>query len=102
MTDFNYEHWWQLHIRSAKGESLTAEEQAEYDAGQTFLDSQDTIIDSNTVTLLRTLRSTIQRTTQRHAELLTHSEELDQKIAVLESNYQQTTGKSLETLYAVA
>ncbi|MBI3960502.1 MAG: hypothetical protein HY328_16955 [Chloroflexi bacterium] len=102
MTDFNYERWWELHVRSAKGEALTVEDQTEYNAGQAILDSQDTIVDSDIFTRLRILRSTIQRAAHRHAELSAYSEELDQKIAVLESNYQRLTGQSLETPYAVA
>ncbi len=84
MTDFNYERWWELHVRNAKGEALTVEEQAEYDAGQVILDGEEPIIDSDTVTRLRVLRSTIGRAVERHTELVSRSEELDQKIAALE------------------
>jgi hypothetical protein len=33
MDEATYQRWWPLHIRSAKGESLTPEELAFYDAG---------------------------------------------------------------------
>ena len=102
MTDFNYEHWWELHVRNAQGELLSVEEQTEHTAGQAILDSQDAIADSDTFTLLRILRSSIGRATHRHAELSAYSEELEQKIAILELNYQRLTGQSLETPYAVA
>ncbi len=84
MPDFNYERWWELHVRNAKGEALTVEDRAEYIAGQVILDGEEPIVDSDKFAHLRVLRSSIGRAVERHAELVSRSEELDEKIAALE------------------
>lgn len=80
MVDFDYERWWELHLRNAKNEALSAQEQTEYAAGLSFLDSQDTFVDSDLLDRLRLLRISIRRASEVRADLLARSEELDRQI----------------------
>ncbi len=95
MSDFDYDRWWALHLRTAKGETLTAEEKAVYVAGLDQFDGATESTEGDTVAHLRTLRAAINRALNLHAELTACSAELDRKIVALESNYQRITGHSL-------
>ena len=95
MADFNYDRWWSLHLRMAKGETLTEQEENEYWLGQQLLDRQPELPDSDTLLHLRTLRTAINRTSVLHADLTNRSAELDRKIAALEAVYQGLTGYAL-------
>ncbi len=95
MPDFDYEQWWSLHLRVAKGESLSAQEDQAYQTGLSQLDSQQASVEGETILYLRTLRSAIGRASRRHAEMTARSTELDTKIAALESRYQRLTGQTL-------
>ena len=91
-----------MHLRNAKGEVLTGPEGTEYAAGLVIVDGEEPVIDSDTFARLRALRSTVGRAVERHAELVSRSQALGQKIAALELRYQKLTGQSLETRYATA
>ncbi len=95
MAEFDYERWWSLHLRMAKGENLSEQEQVEYDLGQQLLDEQPELSNLDTLDHLRTLRSAIDRATSLHAGLTARSAELDKKIAGLEVTYQRLTGYNL-------
>lgn len=95
VADFNYDRWWSLHLRMAKGETLTEQEENEYRLGQQLLDGQPELPDNDTLLHLRTLRTAINRTSVLHADLTNRSAELDRKIAVLEAVYQGLTGYAL-------
>lgn len=94
MGKFDYETWWQLHLRTAKGETLTPEEQALYQAGNEHLDNEEANVAKSEWSSLYTLRAQIDQLQQKHAELLHRSSELDAEIALLEENIQQLTGQS--------
>lgn len=102
MTDFDYERWWELHLRNAKNEVLSAQEQVEYAAGLAFLDSQDTFVDSDLLDRLHLLRISIRRASAVRAELLARTEELDREISALGCEYHKLTGQNLEPLYVAA
>ena len=38
MPNFDYERWWSLHLRVAKGESLSAQETSAYELGLDHLE----------------------------------------------------------------
>ncbi|MBI1294319.1 hypothetical protein GC175_05095 [bacterium] len=84
MPDFDYEAWWSLQLRVAKGETLLAQEAQAYQAGLGDLDSQTEPVEGDTVLYLRTLRAAISRAADQHATLTARSAELDTKIAALE------------------
>lgn len=95
MTNLEYERWWSLHLRVAKGETLSPQDEREYTTGLSQLDSETASTDGETITYLRTLRAAINRAVSLHTELTTRSAELDRKIVGLETNYQRLTGQAL-------
>lgn len=96
MPDLNYEHWWALHLRVAKNETLSQEEQAAYEAGLSRWGETSPMTDVPTVSYLRALRASITRAATHQAELAARSRRLDREIARLESSYQQMTGQTLD------
>lgn len=97
MSEFDYETWWALHLRVAKGESLSEQETTDYESGLNHLEGQPAG-DEEALIYLRSLRSAISRATALHADLTARSVALDSEIAVLESAYQQKTGQRLEQI----
>ncbi len=95
MSEFDYESWWALHLRVAKGESLSAQETTAYESGLIHLEGQAVGADE-TLTYLRSLRSAINRAAALHKDLVARSAALDSKIVALESAYQQQTGQVLD------
>ena len=95
MSSFDYERWWSLHVRVAKGEHLSDQEESEYELGLDQLEGSQGEHDGAALTYLRTLRAAINRAAALHADLVSSSRELDKKIAELESVYQELTGQSL-------
>jgi len=83
-----YQQWWQLHIRAARGESLSAGEQAVYEAGLTELDAEEKPLwqDAN-LDLLRRLKAEVERLEATHAQLQARSQRLDRRIWTLEGAY---------------
>jgi hypothetical protein len=98
MDETTYKRWWQLHLRMAKGETLTPAEQAEYDAGVEILDTEEKEqFEPNKVTVLRQLRAQVEGLQTTHAQLTAESARLDKRIAALEKAYQALTGYQLAT-----
>ncbi|MCB0047579.1 MAG: hypothetical protein KDD92_19315 [Caldilineaceae bacterium] len=95
MSEFEYEDWWALHLRVAKGEPLSEQETTVYESGLTHLEGQPTG-DDEALTYLRSLRAAIGRAAALHKELAARSADLDKRIVVLESAYQQQTGQKLD------
>lgn len=95
MKQFNHEAWWQLHLRVAKGETLSSEEQALYKAGNDYLDGEEANLIKGEWSSLYMLRAQIDQLQQKHADLLQYSNQLDTEIATLEENIQQLTGQPL-------
>lgn len=96
MTSFDYDAWWSLHLRVAKGERLSAQEERAYQAGLHQIEEQAQSADDMTITYLRSLRAAIVRASNLHAELTDRRAELDQQIITLEANYRRVTGQSLD------
>ncbi len=96
MTDTEYQQWWQLHIRTARGESLNETEQKLYHTGLEKLDREETErLQLASLANLRQLRNQVQQLTQSLAQLTAHNDLLSRRIARLEQTYQQLTGYSL-------
>ena len=87
--------WWQLHLRVARGEALSAQEQADYQTGLDRLDLEEAQIEPESVSALRAARAQIDKQTAVHAQMLVRSAQLERQIAALESAYQQLTGRNL-------
>ncbi|MDH3603508.1 MAG: hypothetical protein OEU26_28175 [Candidatus Tectomicrobia bacterium] len=95
MTTSEYNLWWQLHVRVARGETLSAQEQADYQTGLDRLDLQETQSEPESLSALRAARAQIDQQTAVHAQMLAHSTQLERQIAALEKTYQQLTGRNL-------
>jgi len=96
MNSLEYQHWWQLHLRIAKGESLAPQEREVYQTGLDLLDREEaTQLNAVALNTLRILRSQVQRLNQIHANLSLQSLQLSEKIDVLELAYKQLTGYEL-------
>ena len=66
MTELEYQQWWQYHIRVARGESLSDEETAIYQAGIEELDREEAaVLPRTSPATLRQLRNQIHLTTLR-------------------------------------
>lgn len=90
------QQWWEYHLRTARGESLTEDEQAIYDAGIEQFDQEEAEeLQFSALDNLRQLRLHVQTLTQTLTQITTHSESLNSQISELELAYQQLTGYSL-------
>lgn len=103
MDQATYQQWWQLHIRAARGESLSAGEHAIYEAGLAELDAEEKLLfeDAN-LDLLRRLKAEVERLEATHAQLQARSQRLDQRIWMLEGAYMGLTGLELSSQSHVA
>lgn len=96
MNELDFQTWWQLHLRVARGEALPEAEAILYRAGTESLDREETeYLQLASLQNLRQLRKQIQLLTQRLGQLTARNEQLSRKIATLEQTYQQLTGLSL-------
>ena len=85
MTTYAYDLWWQLHVRVARGETLSAKEQADYQAGLDQLDLQEAQIEPESLLALRAARAQIAQQTAEHTQMLARSAQLERQIAEIES-----------------
>jgi hypothetical protein len=83
MDETLYREWWPLHLRTASGEQLSAEEQARYEAGLHELEASDI---KPSLVGLREARAKLDSLRATHAELVTRGQQLDKEIARLEAN----------------
>lgn len=87
-----YENWWRLHLRLARGDALTAEEQAVYDAGRTRLEGEEQyqeVLDA------KRARDELTRLEREHVELENQRRKLDEEISHLESRLAESTRQLL-------
>ena len=98
-----YQQWWQLHIRAARGDSLSAGEQALYEAGLTELDTEEQRQwEGANLDLLRQLKAEVESLEATHAQLQARSQRLDRRIWTLEGAYMSLTGVELSSQIYVA
>jgi hypothetical protein len=84
MDQVTYEKWWPLHLKAAKQEPLTAEEQAFYQAGKKELGDEEEIrIDYEE---FRRLRAAIKAEEARFEKNMEKRKELHARIAELEAS----------------
>lgn len=95
MPQFDYESGWQLHLRTAKGEILTGEEEAMYQVGNAYLNAEEINSSGDEWFALRSLRIQIEHLNQIHSGLVERSVQLDAEIAIVEETFQQLTGQAL-------
>lgn len=96
MDQTTYRHWWQLHLRVARGDELTAVERATYEAGLTELDAEEKAQwTDNDLTRLRKLKAEVESLQAIRAQLQAKSRRLDRQIRTLEGAYVALTGMEL-------
>src|SRR5262245_52884193 len=88
-----YKKWSELHLRVARGETLTAEEQATYNAGIQELDHEEKI--EGDIVRLRQLRSSLAQLEVENAHLREERLQLDAQIAAIEARLSQETRQEL-------
>ena len=88
-----YQHWQVLHRRVAMGETLSAAEQAAYEAGCQELDAEERL-DGN-LERLRELRTQIAAAEAEQQRLREREAELDARIVALEARLDTRTRQLL-------
>ena len=83
MEIIEYEQWWQLHLRMAKGETLREEELGLYNNGLEEQHLAEKDINEDLVKRLQQLRGQLNQLAEENSSLHRQQEQLDQKIAVL-------------------
>jgi hypothetical protein len=93
MEEQTYREWWPLHLRVARGESLSEPERQAYEAGLHELQGEESA--APTVEALRGARSTVRALEAEHAELQTQQRALDIQIRRIERALSQPTRELL-------
>lgn len=92
MGDSAFQSWWELHIRVARGESLTAEESAVYQSGQEGLESGE---EAQLLLRAKHIREDLAALESERSELERRRQALDAEIQKLESRMGQQTRRLL-------
>jgi predicted nuclease with TOPRIM domain len=83
-----YQQWWQIHVRVARGELLSPEEEILYEAGRQELEKDEQQREMNSVRELREKLSAMER---EHGQLDERRQQLHREIAALEQQLPQHT-----------
>lgn len=94
MDEATYKQWWPLHRRTAVGEPLSAEEQADYEAGLRQLEAEEHI--GFDMAGLQEAREQIRQTEAERQQLEARRQELEARIARLEAAMSERDKQSLE------
>lgn len=92
MDEATYQQWWQLHVRTARGESLRRDEQTIYDAGRHELEQDEKLGHLENAKQARVELQTLERERRR---LEQRRQQLDGEIAALEGRLEQPTRQLL-------
>ena len=83
MDEQAYRAWWPLHLRAAKGETLSPEEQARYLEGKRILHEEEAL--EGSLIRLRQTREEIKALEAEREKLQERRRQLREKVAVLEA-----------------
>ena len=93
MNDSAYQIWWTLHLRVAKGETLSREERANYETGrQTFREEEKT---ETSLIQLRQTREEIQKLEAERHRLHAQQQQLRERVMALEAALSESAKKAL-------
>jgi hypothetical protein len=84
MDEQAYKAWWNLHVRKACGETLSEQEQQDYEAGVQELDAEESI--PSNIAELRRMKASILALEAENALLRERKRQLDAEISALESS----------------
>jgi chromosome segregation ATPase len=76
-----YQQWWQLHLRVARGDSLSPDEQSSYHAGRRELEREERLLETTEASESRRHLAALEA---EHAKLERQRHQLDAEIARLE------------------
>ena len=82
MDEAAYQQWWQLHVRVARGESLSPEETSAYAAGRRDLDEDENL---RSFEIAKQARQELQALDAERTRLEQRRRQLDAEISSLES-----------------
>lgn len=92
MDKATYQHWWQLHLRVARGNSLNPAEKSSYDDGRQELEREEHFRET---TDLKESREELLALEAEHAVLESQRKQLDAEISELESRLSEQTRQFL-------
>jgi hypothetical protein len=92
MGESTFQTWWELHVRVARGESLTAEESAFYDSHRHDLETGE---QSQLVLGAKHARDDLTALESERSQLEQRRQELDAEIRLLESRMGEETRRLL-------
>lgn len=87
-----YQQWWQLHLRVARGDSLSPDEQSSYHAGRRELEREEQLLQTTEASESRRHLAALEA---EHADLERRRQQLDAEIARLESQLRDPTRQYL-------
>jgi hypothetical protein len=93
MDEQAYRAWWPLHLRVAKGERLSAEEQAVYAAGKRRLHEEETL--EGSLVRLRQTREEIKALEAERERLQERRQQLRERVTVLEAALSEKAKQAL-------
>ena len=93
MDNPEYQRWWALHVRSARGGTLTEAEQATYQQGLKQLHQDEVLADD--LPSIRQAREAVVALDSRCDELHARRQQLKQQIAQLEASLTPETRRNL-------
>ena len=92
MNESAFQTWWELHVRVARGESLTAEESVVYQSGRQDLESGE---ESQLLLEAKHARDDLNALESECSELERRRQELDAEIRLLENRMGHETSRLL-------
>lgn len=97
MDERSYRAWWPLHLRVAKGETLSADEQTAYEAGLQQLDAEEAeaFRPDKEIVDLRELREQVFAADAEHQRLSKQYETMRSEMARLEALLDERTRQAL-------
>jgi hypothetical protein len=97
MDDKDYQSWWPLHLKIAKGETLNADELSVYEAGLQLLDTEEakTFRQAEELDHLRDLRRRVLAADSEHQQLSKQYDTMRTEMARLETLLDERTRQAL-------
>jgi len=95
MDEQRYQAWWLLHRRVASGETLSAEEQRDYEAGRAELEAEEWASLHTAPAQLQLVQARLRELSARHQQLAQQEATLREQAAALEERYAALTGEKL-------
>jgi hypothetical protein len=87
-----FQRWWEMHLRIARGQLLSPDEKAVYEAGREDLERDEKLQE---VRSTREAREQLQKLEAERGQLEKRRQQLDREIAALEGRLNQETRQLL-------